>query len=195
MEIHLDDIEEVEFPDGSEIIHQGDEPDYLYILVSGVCHVIKDGQRVNIIEVGDVFGELAFMFKRTRAATVVAEGPVVVCRIDGVRLGLVERHEATVKNTVAMTFDEGHTPKLSQNYLRVYVECGHTNIKSDYIKEIKLFGAKGDTLVEIGTQTLTPQTDPVAEFQLGFNKFQRVVAVATCTKHGTFENQMVLSWE
>lgn len=43
MEIHLDDIEEVEFPDGSEIIHQGDDPDYLYILVSGVCHVIKDG--------------------------------------------------------------------------------------------------------------------------------------------------------
>ena len=53
------------------------------------------------------------MFKKTRAATVIAEGPVVVCRIDGVRLGLVERHETTLKNTVAMTFDEEHTPKLT----------------------------------------------------------------------------------
>ena len=113
MEIHLEDIEEVEFPDGSEIIHQGDEPDYLYILVNGICHVIRDGQRVNIIEPGDVFGELAFMFKRTRAASVFAEGPVTVCRIDGFRLGLIEKREKTFKTTVKMAFDEEHTPKLS----------------------------------------------------------------------------------
>ncbi|CAL5970665.1 CAMP-dependent_protein kinase regulatory chain [Hexamita inflata] len=83
LDLKLTDFEEVEFQDGSEIVVQDDKPDYIYVLASGICDVIKNGSKVNAIEPGELFGELAFMFRRKRQATVIANGVVQCYRIHG----------------------------------------------------------------------------------------------------------------
>ncbi|CAL5970653.1 CAMP-dependent_protein kinase regulatory chain [Hexamita inflata] len=83
LDLKLTDFEEVEFQDGTEIVVQDENPDYIYVLASGICDVIKNGSKVNAIEPGELFGELAFMFRRKRQATVIANGVVQCYRIHG----------------------------------------------------------------------------------------------------------------
>lgn len=55
---------------GSEIIHEGDEGDELYILVEGECEVTSGGVCLSILSEGASFGELALVDRQPRSATV-----------------------------------------------------------------------------------------------------------------------------
>ena len=72
----------VKVRDGEIIIQEDTWPYYAYILKEGRAKVLKnvDGKQVliGLLTEGDIFGEIAFLGKTKRAASVTADGDVVV---------------------------------------------------------------------------------------------------------------------
>ena len=72
------------FPQNSNIITQGDEGDFFYLVESGIVHFYVDGTFMTSCREGSSFGELALMYNSPRAATAVAasEGGVTCWALD-----------------------------------------------------------------------------------------------------------------
>jgi len=58
------------FEPGQEVFEQGDVGDRVYVVLSGAAEVIRDGQRIAVLERGDYFGEMAVLGGAQRNATV-----------------------------------------------------------------------------------------------------------------------------
>lgn len=74
--------------DGAQIFAQGDASDAVYVIVAGTGHVRigaidghSKGLMIEIIHVGDLFGEIAVIDGSTRTADAVVEGRVSLLRI------------------------------------------------------------------------------------------------------------------
>ena len=74
-----------QFAFGDEIVHEGDEPDSLFVLTSGSARVVIRRNDVDVmlgrLDPGAVFGEAALMAGAHRAATVRASEDVEVLRL------------------------------------------------------------------------------------------------------------------
>ncbi|CDR44283.1 CYFA0S14e01640g1_1 [Cyberlindnera fabianii] len=75
-------LKEVKLTAGSEVIKQGDEGDYFYVLEEGKVSFLVDGTEVASSGPGSSFGELALMYNSPRAATVLAETDVTLWALD-----------------------------------------------------------------------------------------------------------------
>ena len=92
------------WPEGTDIVQEGDPGDELFVIVEGrvrVVHREADGSEelLRTYEAGDHFGELAVLRDRPRAATVAADGgPVHTLALDGEALAAIlrERPEAAM---------------------------------------------------------------------------------------------------
>ena len=71
-----------EFDPGSEIIVEGDLDDSFFILTSGNVEVLKDGNLLGILSEGDCFGEMAYLSKAQRTATIRAKNFVSLMKIN-----------------------------------------------------------------------------------------------------------------
>lgn len=78
----IDVMEKKTFSAGEDIITQGAQGDYYYVLQSGTTDIFKDGVLVLQCSKGMGFGELALMYDSPRAATVKATSDVVSWAID-----------------------------------------------------------------------------------------------------------------
>ncbi|CUM67261.1 uncharacterized protein PRCAT00004954001 [Priceomyces carsonii] len=67
------------FKKDDQIIRQGDEGDYFYIIGSGTVDFYVNGAKVNSSGEGSSFGELALMYNSPRAATAIASSDQVTC--------------------------------------------------------------------------------------------------------------------
>jgi CRP-like cAMP-binding protein len=72
----------VEIPWGKQVIQQGDEGDYFYVIREGDLHYEIDGVMVNSASVGQSFGELALLYTSPRSASVIADTDCVLYRVD-----------------------------------------------------------------------------------------------------------------
>jgi CRP-like cAMP-binding protein len=72
----------MELADRQELIREGDLDQRLYLVESGAVEVIKGGQPVKRVTAGDVVGEIAFLDRRARTASVRAAGTARVCAVD-----------------------------------------------------------------------------------------------------------------
>jgi CRP/FNR family transcriptional regulator, cyclic AMP receptor protein len=84
------------YPDGSEIIKQGEVGNSMYIVQKGAVEVVySEGGREIVLSVlgpGDVFGDMALFTKLPRSATVRAKDQAIVLTID--KQGFLKRvHE------------------------------------------------------------------------------------------------------
>ena len=74
------------YPDGEEIVRQGQLGDCMYVIQSGRVEVIQStgagDQHLAFLEAGDFFGEMAVFEKETRSATVRANGEARVLKVD-----------------------------------------------------------------------------------------------------------------
>lgn len=74
------------FQDGQVIFEEGSNGDWIYVVDEGEVEISKKvgGQRVvvEILDEGDVFGEMAYIDKEPRSATATAKGTAVVGIID-----------------------------------------------------------------------------------------------------------------
>lgn len=59
-----------EFPAGSLIIREGESGSHLYVSAYGQFEVLKGGQVVKKFGPGEVFGELAILYKAKRFASI-----------------------------------------------------------------------------------------------------------------------------
>lgn len=75
-------LEEKRVPKNTEIIRQGDEGDYFYVVEAGTVEFYVNNQKVNTSGPGSSFGELALMYNSPRAATVVAQTDCTLWALD-----------------------------------------------------------------------------------------------------------------
>lgn len=75
-------LEEKRVSNGTEIIKQGDEGDYFYVVETGTVEFFVNNEKVNTSGAGSSFGELALMYNSPRAATVVAQTDCTLWALD-----------------------------------------------------------------------------------------------------------------
>ena len=92
------DCRELRVPAGEAVIHEGDAPDALYVLVEGAAVVTSGaGGTLNTMVAGDFFGEIGLLKGVPRTATVTTTEPSTLLRIEGetflslVRTGVAHR--------------------------------------------------------------------------------------------------------
>jgi cAMP-dependent protein kinase regulator len=97
-------LQEKHVPANTDIIVQGDEGDFFYVLESGEVEIIKDGQSLGKSGAGVSFGELALMYNAPRAATVRATSNCVLWALDRLTFRRVLLHKTASKRSMYETF-------------------------------------------------------------------------------------------
>jgi serine/threonine protein kinase len=95
----IDEIQEVmyaatwvQFEKGDTIINEGDIDDTFYIIVNGSAVVEKGGRPIGWLNAGDCFGEIGFITHQRRTATIIAETPVTLMKINATLIGQASEH-------------------------------------------------------------------------------------------------------
>lgn len=78
----IDALEEKRVDKGTEIIKQGDEGDFFYVVEKGTVDFYVNHHKVNTSNAGSSFGELALMYNSPRASTVIAQTDCVLWALD-----------------------------------------------------------------------------------------------------------------
>ena len=68
--------DEIDLPEGREIITEGDTGREFFVLVEGTAEVARGGKKVASIGPGDFFGEIALISRTPRNATITTTSPV-----------------------------------------------------------------------------------------------------------------------
>jgi serine/threonine protein kinase len=71
-----------EYGDGEQIIVEGELDDSFYIIASGEVSVRKGGKDLRNLSAGDCFGEMGYLAKTKRTATIVAVGPTALLKVN-----------------------------------------------------------------------------------------------------------------
>jgi serine/threonine-protein kinase len=71
---------------GEVIIKEGEMDNCLYILLAGLAEVRKGHQLITLLEKGDVFGEIGFLYAVRRTASVVATTDVMALKVNSTLL-------------------------------------------------------------------------------------------------------------
>jgi CRP-like cAMP-binding protein len=78
---------------GQTLFHVGDPGDVMFAVIAGSVDIIVRDQTVETVGAGGVFGEMALLEERARAATAVVKTDATVVRIDRKRfLFLVQQN-------------------------------------------------------------------------------------------------------
>ena len=75
-------LKEVAYPEGTQIIRQGDPGDAFYLLIDGEVRVTRDGAHIADMGAGASFGEVALISGEPRNATVTAAEPCRAYRLE-----------------------------------------------------------------------------------------------------------------
>lgn len=67
--------DEIEVPEGTELVRQGEFAYEFFVLEEGTAEVVRDGERVAELGPGDFLGEMGIVGKVVRNATVVTTSP------------------------------------------------------------------------------------------------------------------------
>jgi CRP-like cAMP-binding protein len=68
--------DEIDLPEGKTLMREGDRGREFFILVEGSADVRRRNRKVNTLQDGDFFGEIALVSQRPRTATVTTSSPV-----------------------------------------------------------------------------------------------------------------------
>ena len=68
--------DEIDAPEGKELLHQGEFAYEFVVIQDGQAEVLRDGEHVADLGPGDFLGEVAALERGTRNATVVARSPM-----------------------------------------------------------------------------------------------------------------------
>lgn len=82
-----------EYSAGATIFEEGDPGNEMFAVRSGTVHIVFKNEVLNVIEAGDVFGEMALVDHQARSAKAVAHTDVEIVRIDE------DRFKTLVHNT------------------------------------------------------------------------------------------------
>lgn len=71
-----------DYRDGEEIIVEGELDDSFYIIIHGEVAVVKTGKDLRTLFAGDCFGEMGYLAKTKRTATIVAHGDTSILKVN-----------------------------------------------------------------------------------------------------------------
>jgi serine/threonine protein kinase len=71
-----------DYRDGDQIIVEGELDDSFYIIVYGEVAVEKGGKELRVLLAGDCFGEMGYLAKTKRTATIVAKGATSLLKVN-----------------------------------------------------------------------------------------------------------------
>jgi len=71
-----------DYRDDEEIIVEGELDDSFYIIVDGMVAVRKSGKDLRTLLAGDCFGEMDYLAKTKRTATIVANGDTSILKVN-----------------------------------------------------------------------------------------------------------------
>jgi len=91
-----DACEELEYEAGATLVREGDFGYSLFAITDGTAEIVKGGEPVGTLAVGDVFGEIAVLSGGRRAATVVATSSMRVATLMNRDLWRLEREAPAV---------------------------------------------------------------------------------------------------
>ncbi len=78
------------YPKGTSIIKEGEEDHSFYIVLSGLVSIEKNGQRIDSLQEGDCFGEMGYLTKAKRSASVIANTDVALIQVNASTLDRAE---------------------------------------------------------------------------------------------------------
>lgn len=80
-----------QYRQGDEIIIEGEIDDSFYILINGSVTVRKGGVNVGLLKPGDCFGEMGYISRLRRTATIVASTPVTLMKVNSTLIEQVSK--------------------------------------------------------------------------------------------------------
>jgi ABC-type bacteriocin/lantibiotic exporter with double-glycine peptidase domain/CRP-like cAMP-binding protein len=104
-ELVIESFAEATFALGEDIVRQGDSPDGFYVLTAGRARAIREENGAEVplgmLGPGDSFGESGLLEHAPRRASVRAEGPVTVLRLEPALFGAIVRRHPEVGERLA----------------------------------------------------------------------------------------------
>jgi serine/threonine protein kinase len=79
------------YPKGATIIHEGELDNTFFIIALGSVEVRKGKRLLQVLGKGDCFGEIGFLMSTKRTASVVAQTPVLVLKVNATEMQQVSR--------------------------------------------------------------------------------------------------------
>jgi serine/threonine protein kinase len=70
------------YPGGTAIIKEGESDHSFYIVLSGVVSIEKDGHSVDSLQAGESFGEMGYLSRAQRTASVIAKTDVSLMKVN-----------------------------------------------------------------------------------------------------------------
>jgi serine/threonine protein kinase len=101
----------LDFAPGTEIIVEGDIDTSFYIIISGDVNVRKGDTQVDVLGEGDCFGEMGFIARKQRSATIEAKTGVTAMNV---RPSLIERASTNCQLRFHKVFLSALVERLSQ---------------------------------------------------------------------------------
>ncbi len=76
-------------PAGQTLFHEGDQSDFMYVLISGEAEIIVHDKLVETAEAGAILGEMAMIEDSTRSATVIAKSDCTLLPVERKRFNFL----------------------------------------------------------------------------------------------------------
>lgn len=97
---------------GQTIVNEGEVDDSLYIILSGSVEVFKNDTRIDVIERGECFGEMAYLSGQPRAASIRASTNCILMKISGT---LMDKAPEAVQRHFLKSFAMTLVGRISKN--------------------------------------------------------------------------------
>jgi CRP-like cAMP-binding protein len=92
--------ENISFGEGEEIMQEGTPCDAIYIVKSGSVRVMKGGAHLETVEAGEPLGEIAFIDKGPRSASIVAATDTTLIRLASDKFEQLLAHDRELANKI-----------------------------------------------------------------------------------------------
>ncbi len=99
------------FADGEPIVVEGENTDAFYVLVEGEAGVWRGERQLDTLDTGSSFGEIGFVLKTPRSATIIASGTVTVLKL---RAGVIEHTSAACQLQLQRAFLHSMAERLQR---------------------------------------------------------------------------------
>lgn len=94
-------MEEIDIPEGKELVREGDFGQEFFLIVDGTAEVVRGGARIAERGPGEFFGEMALLGEERRTATVTARSPMRVLVMTRQSFRALDRSAPGIHATVA----------------------------------------------------------------------------------------------
>ena len=98
--------DEIEVPEGTELVRQGDFAYEFFVLEDGTAEVVRDGERVAELGPGDFLGEMGIVSKAVRNATVITTSPATAIVMTEQALRSIRRLNPVVAERIEAAVEE-----------------------------------------------------------------------------------------